>query len=115
MQAKVEELKDSVHEFIDQADDLFLVLIARDTDMPFVHKVLEWVNLEQPADIILRFAAPSAPTGSLYVDAVMKSLDAQIAENNELKRKRGTSSPGPTCRQHVTTAACRTGTACTLG
>lgn len=87
MQAKVEELKDSVHEFIDQADDLFLVLIARDTDMPFVHKVLESVDLEQPADIILRFAAPSAPTGSLYVDAVMKSLDAQIAETNELKRK----------------------------
>jgi hypothetical protein len=86
MHAKVEELKDSIHEFIDQADDLFLVLIARDTDMPFVHKVLESADLEHPADIILRFAEPSAPTSSAYVDAVMKSLEAQIAEVNELKR-----------------------------
>jgi hypothetical protein len=87
MQAKVEELKNSVHEFIDQADDLFLVLIARDTDMPFVHKVLESVDLEQPSDIILRFAQPSEPTGAAYVDAVMRSLEAQIAEVNELKKK----------------------------
>jgi hypothetical protein len=88
MQKLIEELKNTVHEFIDQADDLFLVLSASDTDMPLVHKIIEGVDQEQPADIVLRFSDPSQPTGSAYADVVLKNLDAQIAEVNLVRTEK---------------------------
>lgn len=88
MQKLIEELKETIHEFIDQADDLFLVLSASDTDMPLVHKIIEGVDQEQPADIVLRFAERSQPTASAYADAVLKNLDAQITEVNIVRTEK---------------------------
>jgi hypothetical protein len=91
MLKQIEELKNTVHEFIDQSDDLFLVLSARDTDMPLVHKIIQGVDQEQPADIVLRFAEPSTASGSAYADSVMTSLEAQISEANTLRKEKSMS------------------------
>lgn len=78
---RIEELKTTLHSFVDQADDLLLVISARDTDMALVHKILEGVDQEQPADIVLRFAHEAKGAGA-YVDSVMANVDAQIEGAN---------------------------------
>src|SRR5688572_19137959 len=88
MKKKINELKETLHAFIDQGDDLCLVVSAADTDMPLVFKVIESVDQEQPSDIVLSFAH-SATTGPAYVDGVMLAVDTQIKGANVLREVEG--------------------------
>lgn len=84
MRKRIAELKTTLHSFVDQADDLLLVISARDTDMALVHKIVEGVDQEQPADIVLRFAHEAKAPG-LYVDSMMANIDAQIEGVNAVR------------------------------
>ena len=88
MRKRIDELKQTLHGFIDQSDDLVLVISARDSDMPLCHKVIEGVDLEQPADIVLRFGH-EARGAVPYVDGVMASVDAQIEGVNAVRGNEG--------------------------
>lgn len=88
MRKKINEFKETLHGFIDQGDDLCLVVSAADTDMPLVFKVIESVDQEQPADIVLSFAH-SATTSPEYVAGVMTNVDVQIEGVNALRLSEG--------------------------
>lgn len=88
MHKRVEELKEVMHTFVDQADEVLLILDARDLDMPLVHKIIESVDLEHPADIVLRFAEPATdPLG--YVDAILANLETQMTAVDEARALEG--------------------------
>ncbi|MBC8071251.1 MAG: hypothetical protein IAG13_23200 [Deltaproteobacteria bacterium] len=87
---RIAELKETLHAFVDQSDDLLLVISARDTDMALVHKIVEGVDQEQPADIVLRFAHEAKAAGP-YVDSVMANVDAQIEGVNAVRASEGLS------------------------
>ena len=86
MRRNVERFKETLHGFIDQSDDLLLVLDAVDLDMALVHKVLESVDQEQPADIVLRFAE-TATGPEQYVTAVLDNLRTQMTAVNMLREQ----------------------------
>lgn len=94
MRKRIEELKSTLHGFVDQADDLLLVISAADTDMALVHKIIEGVDQEQPSDIVLRFAH-TTKTAQAYVDVVMANVDAQIEGVNAVRASEGLD-PWPT-------------------
>jgi MalT-like TPR region len=87
---RIEELKSTLHGFVDQSDDLLLVISARDTDMALVHKIAEGVDQEHPADIVLRFAHEAKAAGP-YVDSVVANVDAQIEGVNAVRASEGLS------------------------
>lgn len=88
MRQKIEQLKNTLHAFIDQSDDLLLVISALDTDMALVHKIVEGVDQEQPADIVLRFAHPG-DTADRYVGTALLVVDAQIDGVNAVRVAEG--------------------------
>lgn len=77
MRRKVAELRDSLAAFVEQRDDLLLVVSCADPEMVYVLKMLEGSDDGSPGDLFLTFAEP-CHDGAQYAAAIMSNLRVQI-------------------------------------
>ncbi len=85
---RLDQLRATLFGFVDQSDDLLLVISARDLDVPIILKAIESVDREAPSDIFLSFGQvfESAPA---YLDEVMSSLAVQLDAANLMREQQG--------------------------
>lgn len=88
MRRKIEELKTSIQEFVDQSDNLALVVNGTDTEILYAIKSIEAVEQENGSDLFLTFPRPLA-TAEGYLQDLFASLEAQVAGSQELQRAKG--------------------------
>jgi tetratricopeptide (TPR) repeat protein len=88
MQRKLEEMRDTLSGFVDQRDNLLLVVSGTDAEVPYTLKTLEGLDDVAPSDLFLLFAEPftGAPR---YASQVVQSLHTQmkLAEVDLAKRQ----------------------------
>jgi tetratricopeptide (TPR) repeat protein len=88
MKKKINELRQTLKEFVDQRDFFTMVVKTGEQDMALFLKVLQGIERESPSDLFLIFAH-DAKTHGEYVDRILANLEVQIDGANELKEKEG--------------------------
>jgi tetratricopeptide (TPR) repeat protein len=77
MWRKLEELKATLADFVDQRESLLLVVSTTDAEMVYVLKSLEGMDDTSASDLFLIFAEPFTK-GPAYASAIVKNLRAQM-------------------------------------
>jgi hypothetical protein len=85
---RLDKLRDTLFGFVDQSDDLLLVIDTRDLDVPIILKTIESVDRESPADIFSSFGQ-IFESGPAWADAAMHSLGLQMQTANLLRQQDG--------------------------
>ncbi|HLV66079.1 MAG TPA: hypothetical protein VKY73_09700, partial [Polyangiaceae bacterium] len=84
----LEELNDTIADFVDQNDALTLVVAADDTSMAVIVKTLEGLDEQNGADVFLVFPDDAGPPDA-YVASLVARLEAQRTQINELLSEEG--------------------------
>src|SRR5689334_8949727 len=77
MWRKLDELKATLGEFVDQRENLLLVVSCADPELSYVLKTLEGMDDTAPSDLFLVFGEPFTEAAQ-YASAIMKSLRVQM-------------------------------------
>jgi tetratricopeptide (TPR) repeat protein len=88
MRRKLQELTDTVAEFVDQGDNLTLVLGTDDASMPLVVKTIEGLDQQNDSDLFLLFPDDAGPPDA-YLSAIATRLEAQLMVANDLRKEKG--------------------------
>lgn len=88
MLKKINELKETLQEFIDQRDFFMMVVRASESEMILLLKILQGIERESTTDIFLLF--PSEITSlEIYVSIAIHSIENQINEGNTIRKNVG--------------------------
>ena len=82
MQRKLEEMNVTLRGFVDQRDNLLLVVGSTDAEMPYTLKTLEGLDDTAPSDLFLLFSEPFTDAPS-YASRILQSLLAQMEAAKE--------------------------------
>lgn len=85
---RLQQLRETLFGFVDQTDDLLLIINMRDFDVPIVLKTIESVDREAPGDLFMSFGAVFESLDG-YLDAVMQSINTQIEGANHVRAEDG--------------------------
>ncbi|XXT19765.1 hypothetical protein WME94_57050 [Sorangium sp. So ce429] len=77
MWRKLDELKATLVEFVDQREHLLLVVSCADPELVYVLKTLEGMDDTAPSDVFLVFGEPFTEAAQ-YASAIMKNLRVQM-------------------------------------
>ena len=77
MWRKLDELKATLGEFVDQRENLLLVVSCADPEMSYVLKTLEGMDDTAPSDVFLVFGEAFTDAAQ-YASAIMKNLRVQM-------------------------------------
>lgn len=88
MRRKLEEVRETLSKFVDQRDNLLLVVSLADREIAYVLKTLEGMDQTGPSDLYLIFAEPFTD-GPAYATAILKNLRAQGEVAKVLLEQRG--------------------------
>jgi tetratricopeptide (TPR) repeat protein len=77
MRSKFQELQDTLSGFVDQNDNLLLVINTTDLEMAYLLKALEGMDDASASDLFLVFGEPFTD-GPAYATAIMRNLRAQM-------------------------------------
>jgi tetratricopeptide (TPR) repeat protein len=81
-------VRDTLSQFVEQRDNLLLVVSTSDREMAYVLKTLEGMDEGSPSDLFLIFAEPFAD-GPAYASAIMKNLYVQMEVAKATLKERG--------------------------
>ncbi|HEX5748982.1 MAG TPA: tetratricopeptide repeat protein [Archangium sp.] len=88
MQRKLQELQETLRNFVDQRDFLILVVSAHDDEMAWVLKTLQGLDEEMDADLFLVCNQEAGPVAQ-YATAVNAGVAAQIEVANTARKAKG--------------------------
>jgi hypothetical protein len=77
MRSKFQELQETLSGFVDQNDNLLLVISTTDLEMAYLLKTLEGMDVASASDVFLVFGEPFTD-GPAYATAIMRNLRAQM-------------------------------------
>lgn len=86
MRRKFEQLKQNLTWFVEQRDNLVLVVDTTEHEIPYVLKMLDAVEQEHASDVFLAFAHDIIDADD-YLSILMDNVQTQLAAVNELRRK----------------------------
>ncbi|MGK4009197.1 hypothetical protein WMF31_41745 [Sorangium sp. So ce1036] len=88
MWRKLDELKATLGEFVDQREHLLLVVSCADPEMAYVLKILEGMDDTAPSDLFLVFGEAFTEAAQ-YASAIMKALRVQMEIARAPREARG--------------------------
>ena len=96
MRSKFQEMQDTLRGFVNQNDNLLLVISTTDLEMAYLLKVLEGMDDASASDLFLVFGEPFTD-GPAYATAIMRNLRAQmeVARAGLIERGEAPLSPLP--------------------
>lgn len=91
MQSQLEELKETLSEFIRQDQRSVLVIALAENELIYLYKMIEAFDDRDKANVYCLFAQPAGPPGD-YADAVVGNLRQQLDAVNEARVAEGNAS-----------------------
>ncbi len=84
MQSPLQDLRDTLVDFIDRGEPRALVLAAFDEEMGTIARVVDGVDGESPNDVVMMHLA-SVGAAKAYVDGFLAAVQRELAEVNEAR------------------------------